>query len=81
MSEASIVFSHYLSTLIGGENGSRGCNVIYHGAEPSPKVLFQPTKKEARSRFSLPQDRRICSGTWIYDSYKGLENSRKDGCT
>jgi hypothetical protein len=44
MSKASIVFSQYLSALIGREN-SRRCNVIYHGAEPSPKVLFQPTKK------------------------------------
>ena len=72
MSEASIVFSHYLSTLIGGEkSGGRGCNVIYHGAEPSPKVLFQPTKKEARSRFSLPQDRRIALALGFTTATKG----------
>lgn len=71
MSEASIVFSHYLSTLIGGENSSRSCNVIYHGAEPSPKVLCQPTKKDARSRFSLPQDRRIALALGFTTATKG----------
>jgi glycosyltransferase involved in cell wall biosynthesis len=70
MSKASIVFSQYLSTLIGGEN-SRRCNVIYHGAEPTPKVLFQPTKKEARSRFSLPQDRRIALALGFTTATKG----------
>jgi glycosyltransferase involved in cell wall biosynthesis len=71
MSEAGIVFSHYLSKLIGGENSSRGCNVIYHGAEPSPKLLCQPTKKEARSRFSLPQDRRIALALGFTTATKG----------
>ena len=70
MSEAGIVFSHYLSTLIGVKK-SRRCNVIYHGAEPSPKVLFQPTKKEARSRFSLPQDRRIALALGFTTATKG----------
>jgi glycosyltransferase involved in cell wall biosynthesis len=70
MSKASIMFSQYLSALIGGEN-SRRCNVIYHGAEPSPRVLFQPTKKEARSRFSLPQDRRIAVALGFTTATKG----------
>jgi len=71
MSEASIVFSRYLLTLIGGKNSSRGCNVIYHGAEPSPKLLCQPTKKDARSRFSLPQDRRIALALGFTTATKG----------
>jgi glycosyltransferase involved in cell wall biosynthesis len=45
-SRAGIVFSHYLSKLIGG-----GCNVIYHGAA-SP-LSYGITKAEARSRLSL----------------------------
>lgn len=70
ISKASIVFSQYLSTLIGGENRKR-CNVIYHGAEPSPKILRQPTKKEARSRFSLPQDRRFALALGFTTATKG----------
>jgi glycosyltransferase involved in cell wall biosynthesis len=71
MNKDSIVFSQYLSALIGSQNSSRRCNVIYHGAEPSPKVLFQPTKKEARSRFSLPQDRRIALALGFTTATKG----------
>ncbi|HET7148924.1 MAG TPA: glycosyltransferase family 4 protein [Candidatus Nitrosopolaris sp.] len=71
MSEAGIVFSHYLSKLICCDNSSRSCNVIYHGAEPSPKLLCQPTKKEARSRFSLPQDRRIALALGFTTATKG----------
>lgn len=70
MSKACIVFSEYLSALIGGKN-SRRCNVIYHGAEPSPKVQFQPTKKEARSRFSLPQGQRIAVALGFTTATKG----------
>jgi len=59
ISKASIVFSYYLSVLIGDKNSRNGsCNVINHGAEPFQQIS-RPTKKEARSKFSLPQDRRV----------------------
>ena len=45
-SRAGIVFSDYLSKLIGG-----GCNVIYHGAASS--MSYGITKAEARSKLSL----------------------------
>ena len=74
MSKASIVFSNYLSRLIGGSKKSRddgNCNVIYHGAEPSTQIFSQPTKKEARSKFSLPQDRRIALALGFMTGTKG----------
>jgi glycosyltransferase involved in cell wall biosynthesis len=75
MSKASIVFSNYLSRLVNGD-GKKGredcnCNVIYHGAEPSTQILSQPTKKEARSKFSLPQDRRIVLALGFMTATKG----------
>lgn len=68
ISKASIVFSHYLSDLIDDNNHS--CNVIYHGAEPSHQVP-RPTKKEARSKFSLPQDRQIALAVGFRTATKG----------
>jgi hypothetical protein len=32
---------------------------MYHGAEPSSQIPSQPTRKDARSRLSLPEQRRI----------------------
>lgn len=83
MSKASIVFSNYLSRLIGGSGGKKSrvddddnvgncnCNVIYHGAEPSPQIFSQPTKKEARSKLALPQDRRIALALGFMTATKG----------
>jgi glycosyltransferase involved in cell wall biosynthesis len=51
MSYAGITFSYYMSHLLGGGE------VIYHGAEPS--VFPRPSKKEAKSFFSLPLEKRI----------------------
>ena len=55
MSRAGIVFSHYMSKMLdhGGGGGNR-CHVIYHGSEPA---IYPPlNKKEAREKFSLPQE-------------------------
>src|ERR687890_178442 len=60
MSAAGIVFSHYMSERLGNStnndadsNGGK-CHVIYHGSEPA---LYPPlNKKEAREKFSLPQE-------------------------
>jgi glycosyltransferase involved in cell wall biosynthesis len=70
ISKASIFFSHYLSALIGGDKNNHSCNVIYHGAEPSHQVS-RSTKKEARSKFSLPQDRRIALALGFRTATKG----------
>ena len=60
MSTAGIVFSHYMSERLGGSindiggSASSKCHIIYHGSEP---VIYPPiTKKEAREKFSLPQE-------------------------
>jgi len=58
MSTAGIVFSHYMSERLDAStnddgNGGR-CHVIYHGSEPA---IYPPlNKKEAREKFSLPQE-------------------------
>jgi glycosyltransferase involved in cell wall biosynthesis len=60
MSTAGIVFSHYMSERLGGstndigDSASSKCHIIYHGSEPA---IYPPlTKKEAREKFSLPQE-------------------------
>ena len=60
MSAAGIVFSHYMSERLGNStnndadsNGGK-CHVIYHGSEPA--LYPSPNKKEAREKFSLPQE-------------------------
>jgi glycosyltransferase involved in cell wall biosynthesis len=60
MSTAGIVFSHYMSERLGGSTNDIGgsasskCHIIYHGSEPA---IYPPlTKKEAREKFSLPQE-------------------------
>src|SRR5918911_1323048 len=50
-SNNSVVFSHYMSKILGGGR------IIYHGAEPYISDI--PEKKEARSIFSLPHDDRL----------------------
>ena len=54
MSRAGIVFSHYMSKLLDHGDSSSRCHVIYHGSEPA---IYPPlNKKEAREKFSLPQE-------------------------
>jgi len=74
MSKANIVFSHYLSSLIGCNNSEINApNIIYHGAEPSSKISSQPTRKEARSRFSLPEQGRIALALGFGTATKGWD--------
>jgi glycosyltransferase involved in cell wall biosynthesis len=61
MSRAGIVFSYYMSKLLDHGDGSSSsssssgrCHVIYHGSEPA--VCPPLNKKEAREKFSLPQE-------------------------
>jgi glycosyltransferase involved in cell wall biosynthesis len=65
MSFAGITFSYYMSSLLGGGK------VIYHGAEPS--VFPRPSKKEARSYFSLPLEKRISLVIGFRTDSKGWE--------
>ena len=54
MSRAGIVFSHYMSKMLDHGGGGNRCHVIYHGSEPA---IYPPlNKKEARKKFSLPQE-------------------------
>jgi glycosyltransferase involved in cell wall biosynthesis len=60
MSAAGIVFSHYMSERLGNStnndadsNGGK-CHVIYQGSEPA--LYPSLNKKEAREKFSLPQE-------------------------
>jgi glycosyltransferase involved in cell wall biosynthesis len=59
MSRAGIVFSHYMSERLDAStnddgNGGNRCHVIYHGSEPA--ICPPLNKKEAREKFSLPQE-------------------------
>ena len=64
-SQAGIVFSQHLSSLIGGGE------VIYHGAESF--ISPHPSKKEARTKFSLPQERRIALALGFRTATKGWD--------
>lgn len=63
-SSLNIAFSHYLASLISGNNRDDDRNskekkftVIYHGAETNLPTSI--TKKDARLRFNLPIDKKI----------------------
>jgi glycosyltransferase involved in cell wall biosynthesis len=64
-SEAGIVFSHYMSRIIGGGE------VILHGAEPSSSVGI--SKKEARKMFNLPESGRIALALGFMTATKGWD--------
>ena len=57
-----IVFSKYLADLI------PGAHLIYHGAEPSTQI---PNKKEARQKFSLPEETKIALASGFVTATKG----------
>lgn len=65
LSNAGICFSKYMSRRLGGGT------VIYHGADPavSPPV----SKSEARTRFSLPQDKMIAVAIGFSTATKGWD--------
>jgi glycosyltransferase involved in cell wall biosynthesis len=86
-SKANIVFSKYLASLIDGTNTSSEnstsstsdhdssiradseYSVIYHGAEPISAL----SKREARSMFSFPEDKRIALALGFRTSTKGWD--------
>ena len=78
MSAAGIVFSHYMSERLGNStndassNGGK-CHVIYHGSEPA--ISSSLNKKEAREKFSLPQEQeyRIALALGFRTATKGWD--------
>ena len=68
-SAASIVFSEYMKNKVGGGT------IVYHGAESF--VPFSASKKEARSRFSLPQEGRIALALGFRTATKGWDIFQK----
>ena len=64
-SNNSVVFSHYMSKILGGGR------IIYHGAEPYISDI--PEKKEARSIFSLPHDDRLALALGFRTITKGWD--------
>src|SRR5919112_2502967 len=65
LSGAGICFSKYMSKRLGGGD------VIYHGSDPAQS---QPiSKAEARSRFSLPQDKMIAVAIGFSTATKGWD--------
>ncbi|HYY51058.1 MAG TPA: glycosyltransferase [Nitrososphaeraceae archaeon] len=64
-SNNSVVFSHYMSKILGGGT------IIYHGAEPYISDI--PEKKEARSIFSLPYDDRLALALGFRTITKGWD--------
>ncbi len=64
-----VVFSKYLANLIPGSH------FIYHGSEPS--LITAPDKKEARRKFSLPEEGNIALALGFLTATKGLDIIRK----
>ncbi|HEY6404998.1 MAG TPA: glycosyltransferase, partial [Nitrososphaeraceae archaeon] len=64
-SKAGIVFSNYMSKMIGGGE------VILHGAEPSSSVRF--SQNEARKMFNLPESGRIALALGFKTATKGWD--------
>lgn len=64
-SNSGVVFSHYMSKILGGGR------VIYHGAEPH--ISYIPQKKEARSIFSLPHNDRLALALGFRTITKGWD--------
>jgi glycosyltransferase involved in cell wall biosynthesis len=68
-SKAGIVFSNYMSKMIGGGD------VILHGAEPSSSVRL--SQNEARKMFNLPESGRIALALGFMTATKGWDIIRK----
>jgi glycosyltransferase involved in cell wall biosynthesis len=64
-SSAGICFSKYMTRRLGGGN------VIYHGSDPALSIPI--SKAEARSRFSLPQDKMIAVAIGFSTATKGWD--------
>lgn len=65
ISQAGICFSHYLTKRIGGGH------VILHGSEPA--IFPPPDKKDARTKFGLPDDKRIALAFGFMTITKGWD--------
>src|ERR671916_2347591 len=65
LSSMGVCFSKYMSKRLGGGN------VIYHGADPA--LPEHVSKAEARSRFSLPQDKMIAVAIGFSTATKGWD--------
>ena len=68
-SEAGIVFSNYMSQMIGGGQ------VIFHGAEP--KITLPKDNKETRRIFNLPENNRLALALGFMTSTKGWDILKK----
>ena len=66
--QSGIVFSHYMSKMIGGQGD---IEIIYHGSQTAP--FARVTKKEARSKFSLPQEGQIALALGFRTATKGWD--------
>ena len=64
-----IVFSQYMKNKVGGGT------IVYHGAESL--IPFSASKKQARSRFSLPQEGRIALAIGFQTATKGWDLFKK----
>jgi glycosyltransferase involved in cell wall biosynthesis len=65
-SKVGITFSNYMSKMIG-----RNCQVIYHGAQPTPSVSSD--KNQARKYFGLPTESRIALAAGFRTVTKGWD--------
>lgn len=72
-SAASIAFSEYMANIL--STGTHKVSVIYHGAEPN--LLIQPSKESARSKYSLPVDRKIALALGFATHTKGWDILRE----
>ncbi len=81
MSKATIVFSHYMRSVISKygnyQNDNRNIHIIYHGSQPLANLASQPTKEEARSRFKLPLNKRIAVAIGFRTVTKGWDIIQK----
>ena len=72
-SAASIAFSEYMANIL--STGTHKVSVIYHGAEPN--LIIQPSKESARSKYSLPMDRKIALALGFATHTKGWDILRE----
>lgn len=72
-SAASIAFSEYMANIL--STGTHKVSVIYHGAEPN--LMIQPSKESARSKYSLPVDRKIALALGFATHTKGWDILRE----
>lgn len=81
MSKATIVLSNYMRSLIAQygnyQKDSRSIYIIYQGSQQSSKLASQPTKEQARSRFNLPNNKRIAVAIGFRTVTKGWDIIKK----